>query len=370
MKLRVLEVMMKQTGIILFLICLIFTLSGCTTPNSTNEIANYLEELDAEEKFSGVVLIAKEGEAILERAYGLANRDYEVSNQLDTKFNLGSMNKMFTGVSVLQLVEQGKISVDDTVIQHLPEYPNQEVAENVTIHQLLTHTSGIGGEVLTQEWRESSKDQYKRLKDYLPLFVDKPMQFEPGTQNSYSNAGFIVLGLIIEAVTGSTYHDYVMENIYQTCGMLDTDSFEADRVVPNIAVGYAGNIRNYRELASNIYLLPYKGDSAGGGYSTAGDLLKFSNCLINHQLLNPASTELLLGGKADSPIPGYDGSYGYGFMDGLYNNHRIVGHGGSLPGVCSNLSMYIDLGYTAIVLSNSSNDCIRVINKIHETLLK
>ena len=289
-------------------------------------------------------------------------------NQLDTKFNLGSMNKMFTAVAILQLVEQGKISVDDQIIKHIPEYPNQEVANIVTIHQLLTHTSGMGN-VLTQEYREASKDLYSELNDYLPLFVDKPLQFEPGTRFSYSNAGFIVLGMVIEETTGLTYFDYVKENIYQPCGMRDTNSFETDRVVPNIAIGYAGNIRNYGGLSSNFYLLPYKGNSAGGGYSTIGDMLKFSNCLVNHQLLDPEWTEILMEDKVDSPIPGIGGKYAYGFGVGMMNNHRVVGHGGSLPGVCSNLDIFIDLGYTVVILSNSSNDCLRVITKIRVALL-
>jgi len=343
------------------------TLCSCNTADPIKDIANYLEDLDAEEKFSGAVLIAKDGDPVLESAYGFANRNYDVPNRPDTKFNLGSMNKMFTAVAVLQLVEQGKISVDDKVIEQLPEYPNPEVAENVTIHQLLTHTSGLG-DIQTKEYRETSKDRYKALKDNLPLFVDKPLLFEPGTQGSYSNAGFIVLGLIIEGATGGTYYDYVRENIYQPCGMTDTDSFEADRVVPNIAIGYAGNIRNYGDLASNIYWLPYKGNSAGGGYSTIGDMLRFSNCLLNHQLLSPAFTGILLEEKVDSPIPAMEGKYAYGFMVGMVNDHRVVGHGGSHHGVCSNLEIFPDLGYTVVILSNRSNDCIRVNIKILETL--
>lgn len=359
---------MKRTICFLFSICLIITLCGCKTPDPISDIANYLEELDTKEQYSGVVLIAKDGDPIFEGAYGIANRNFDVPNQIDTKFNLGSMNKMFTAVAILQLVEQGKISVDDKVIEHIPGYPNQEVANKVTIHQLLTHTSGIGGNVLTQEYLEASKDLYRELNDYLPLFVDRPLRFEPGRRGSYSNAGYIVLGLIIEETTGQTYYDYVKQNIYQPCGMMDTDSFETDRVVPNIAIGYAGNLRNYDSLSSNIYLLPYKGISAGGGYSTAGDMLKFSNCLLNHQLLSPESTEVLIEGKVDSPIPGMEGKYAYGFMNSTVNNHRVVGHGGSLPGVCSNLDIFIDLGFTVVILSNSSNDCIRVINKIRETL--
>ena len=359
---------MRRTIFFSISFCIIITLCGCNTPGPISDIDNYLEDLDEQNKFSGVVLIAKEGDPILERAYGIANRNYDVPNQLDTKFNLGSMNKMFTAVSILQLVEKGKLSVDDKVIDHIPEYPNQEVAEKVTIHQLLTHTSGIGGDVLTQEYREASKDLFKEHTDYLSLFVDKLMRFEPGTQSYYSNAGYVVLGIIIEEATGQTYYDYVRENIYQPCGMIDTDSFETDRIVPNIAIGYAGNLRNYGELASNFYSIPFMGISAGSGYSTAGDMLKFSNCLMNHKLLSPELTEVLLEGKVDSPIPGVEGKYAYGFMNTMINNHRVVGHGGSLPGACSNFDIFVDLGYTVVILSNSNYDCLRVMIKIRETL--
>lgn len=360
---------MKRKIFFLFSFFTIVILSGCaTTPDSVSEIASYLEDIDSEEKFSGVVLIAQDGEPILERAYGFANRDYAVSNQLDTKFNLGSMNKMFTAIAVMQLVEQGMISVDDKIIEHIPGYPNQEVAEAVTIHQLLTHTSGMG-DFFTQEYREASKDRYKELADYLPLFVDHHLHFEPGTRSSYSNAGFIVLGMIIEQTTGKTYFEYVEENIYQPCGMTDTGSYEVDRVVANIAIGYAGNLRNYGDVSSNLSVLPFKGSSAGGGYSTAHDLLKFSRCLRNHKLLSSEFTDLLLEGKGSSPIPGMEGEYAYGFMVDTINNHGVVGHGGHFPGVCSMLNIYMDLGYTSIILSNSTNDCVRVIIKIRETLL-
>jgi D-alanyl-D-alanine carboxypeptidase len=358
---------MKRTICFLLAFCMSLTLCGCNTPDPIREIANYLEDLDAKDQFSGVVLIAKDGGPILEKEYGLANRSYDIPNRIDTKFNLGSMNKMFTAVAILQLVEQGKISVDDRVIEHLPEYPNRDVAGRVTIHQLLTHTSGMG-DFFTNEYFETSKDHFRNLNDYLSLFVEQPLQFEPGTQGSYSNAGFLVLGLIIEEITGQTYFDYVRENIYQPCGMTDTDSYEADKIVPNIAIGYSRKSSNDGSLSSNLYFNPVRGSSAGGGFSTAGDMLKFSNCLMKHQLLNPELTDVLLEDKVNSPIPGMEGRYGYGFMVGMMNNHRIVGHVGSAPGVCSNLDVFVDLGYTVVILSNSDNDCSQVKTTIRMTL--
>jgi CubicO group peptidase (beta-lactamase class C family) len=342
-------------------------LSVCTNPEPAGEIASYLDDLAEKGMFSGAVLIAKDGEPILKKAYGLANRDYEVSNQIDTKFNLGSMNKMFTAIAILQLVEQGKLAVDDKVIEHIPDYPNQDIASSVTIHQLLTHTSGLG-DFFTNEYLEMSKGRFRTLEDYLLVFVDKPLQFEPGSQGRYSNAGFIVLGLIIEEITGQTYFDYIMENIYQVCGMTDTDSFETDKIVANIATGYSRSISANASISSNLFFIPVKGSSAGGGYSTVEDMLNFSICLVNHQLLSQELTDVLLEDKVDSLNLGEDAGYGYGFAIMRKNNHRIVGHGGGAPGVCSNLDIFLELGYTVVILSNSDYDCHSVRAETREIL--
>ena len=223
------------------------------------------------DQFSGVVLIDQNGEHRVEKAFGLADRTLGVPIAIDTKFNLGSMNKMFTAVSILQLVEQGRLSVGDRIIDVLPDYPNWEVAAAVTIDQLLTHTAGMG-DVFTGAFFTTPAEQLKTVAGYLPLFVDKPLQFEPGAQYAYSNEGYIVLGLIIEAITGQSYYDYVRERVYLPAGMANTDTFELDSSVPNLAIGYTtqdaeGNQTG--ELTENTPLMPVKGTPAGGGYSTA-----------------------------------------------------------------------------------------------------
>jgi CubicO group peptidase (beta-lactamase class C family) len=299
----------------------------------------------------------------------MANRNDGIPNQVDTKFNLGSMNKMFTAVAFLQLVQQGKLDVDDTIIEHLPDYPNQQVAGQVTIHHLLTHTSGLG-DLFTKEFFETSKDRFRTLSDHLPLFVDEPLQYNPGSHFSYSNAGFIVLGLIIEEITGQTYYDYVRENIYFPCGMTNTDSYEADKVVPNLAIGYSRSLSNDTQMASNLLFNPAKGSSAGGGYSTVEDMLHFSNCLLEHRLLSPELTKLLFEGKVDIPEREINTKYAYGFGEVVINNHRIVGHGGGAPGICANLDIFLDLQYTAVVLSNSDYDCLQIKTKIRDFVLK
>jgi len=346
-----------------------------STPVSTSpfpaiaDLIAYIEDLASQDQFSGAVLIAQGGEPVFKGAYGLADRSSEIPNQIDTKFNLGSMNKMFTATAILQLAEQGKLSVDDKIIDHLPDYANQEVANQVTIHHLLTHTSGMGN-VFTDEYDLMPKDQLMTPEDWLPLFVDTPLQFEPGAHFAYSNAGYVVLGLIIERITGQSYYDYIVENIYEPSGMLNSDSYDRDKQVPNLAIGYT--TQGYegdqlREPIPNTDHLPGRGFPAGGGYSTVEDLLKFRNALLSHQLLSPESTDLLITGKIELR----EGlQYAYGFFDKVVGDQRAVGHSGGFPGICDFMDIYLDLGYTVIMLSNSDEGCVPVLEFLREQLLE
>src|SRR5581483_8390858 len=187
-------------------------------------LTGYLDGLAKDDRFSGVVLLAKGGKPFYVKAYGLADKEKNLPINPQTKFNLGSMNKMFTAVAIAQLAEQGKLSFDDTVGKFLPDYPNKDVVNKVTIHHLLTHTSGLGS-----FWNakfDEKKGSIRTVADYLSLFVDDPLRFEPGARFEYSNAGFIVLGGIIEKVSGQSCYDYVRERIYKPAGMTNTDCYE------------------------------------------------------------------------------------------------------------------------------------------------
>lgn len=179
---------------------------GARDADITRDLGAETERLVAEDRFSRAVLLSRNGRTLFERAYGLADRSRNVPNNVDTKFNMASVTKVFTAVAILQLAEQGKLSLDATLSQALPDYPNA-AARNITIHQLLEHKSGLGdffGEKYT-----SNPSRYQTLRDYVPLFADKPLLFSPGTKVAYSNAGFIVLGLVIEHLSGISYYDYV-----------------------------------------------------------------------------------------------------------------------------------------------------------------
>ena len=324
------------------------------------QLMDLIDQLGAAGQFSGAALIALDGAPVYTAAYGLARRDPEQANQIDTKFDLGSMGKMFTAVAILQLVEQGRLSLDERIVDAVPDYANQEVAEKVTVHHLLTHTAGMG-DCFEGEFFATPRDQLRTVEGYLPLFVDDPLQFEPGTEWAYSNEGYMVLGLIVERVTGQRYWDYVGENVFGPAGMANSGAYDLEAEVPNRATGYTmldakGNETG--SLAENTPLMPVVGTPAGGSYSTVEDLLRFANALLSYRLLSPESTELLLEGKVEIR----EGrQYAYGFFDRTIRGRRVVGHGGGAPGVCTMMDFFFDSGYTVVVLSNSDQDCVPVL---------
>jgi D-alanyl-D-alanine carboxypeptidase len=328
--------------------------------DNLDELIAIIEGLAAQDQFSGSILVARDAEVLWQYAAGLADREADIPNRVDTQYNLGSMNKMFTAIAILQMLEQGKLSLDDTIAEHLPDYPNPEVASQVTIHQLLMHTSGLG-DTFTEEFG-TNPNQYRSNEDYLPLFVNEPLLFAPGERFSYSNAGYVVLGLMIEALSDQSYDDYVRVHIFEPSGMVSTGAHNIEEDVPNLAIGYTtkdidGNDTGV--LASHTALMPGRGFAAGGGYSTVEDLFLFRNALLGYQLLSPESTDLLITGKVY--VREYI-LYAYGFFDRLELGQRVIGHTGGAPGVCSFLSMYLESGYTVAVLSNSDNDCREVLN--------
>jgi CubicO group peptidase (beta-lactamase class C family) len=313
------------------------------------------EELAALERFSGTVLVVKGTRPIVSLAVGLADRGFAVPNRLDTKFNLASMNKMFTAVAIAQLVERGKLAFTDSLAKVLPDYPDRAFAERATIHHLLTHTSGIGGDINAPQMYEH-RDRFKRPGDYLPLFAKEKPAFPPGERFSYANAGFVVLGAVIERVSGEDYFDYVQNHIFAASGMKGTSSYEIDEAVPNCAVGYRyddGDPFGLMPLRTNMMTLAFKGTPAGGGYSTAPDLLAFTQALRAHKLLGAAMTETVTSGKVDAPGSwGPSERYGYGFMNRIANGKQVRGHGGMDLGVHTSLIAFWDGSYTVITLSN------------------
>jgi CubicO group peptidase (beta-lactamase class C family) len=345
-----------------------------TDEEVAKETQAYVEKLVAADAFSGTVLIARGDKLLYQGAFGLASRAFQVPNRLDTKFNLGSMNKMFTAIAVAQLADAGKLSFEDKVGKVLPDYPNKAVAEKVTIHQLLTHTSGLGS-FFNAKFREADKSRLREIKDFLPLFVDEPLAFEPGTRWQYSNSGFVLLGAIIEKASGQNYFDYVREHIYKPAGMTSSDAYELDRDTPNLAVGYTTQGPGGQESPSrewnNLFLHVVKGGPAGGGFSTVEDLWRFSLALQTHKLLGAASTQLVTTGKAQPDPERGSWKYAYGFSDEQVQGTRIFGHNGGFPGINSQLDIYPEQGYTVVVMSNYDPPAAgRVAQRIRTLLLR
>lgn len=334
----------------------------------SEELGRYVEKLSTADVFSGVVLVAHNGKPVFRQVYGQADKSVEAPNRIDTKFNLASMNKMFTAVAIAKLAEQGKLNFADPIGRYLPDYPNRQAAEKVTVHQLLTHTSGLGS--YWNEKHRAGKGNVRKLVDFLPFFADEPLSFEPGARFQYSNSGYIVLGLIIEKISGQSYYDYIQEHICKPAGMHDTAFYESDRKVSNLAVGYTNFDENgvpfSGERRPNRAMLGRRGGSAGGGYSTAGDLLKFDIALRNNKLLNPVYTKLVLEGKVQRDDLT---NYAYGFEEKRIKGQRIVGHGGGFPGVSTQLEMYFDTGYTVVILTNTDTlGMTAVATKVREML--
>ncbi len=207
----------------------------------------------------------------------MANREFAVANALDTRFNIASIGKLFTSAAIAGLVRGGRLDYSDTVTKWLPETKIPS-ADRITVAQLLEMTSGLG-DIFGPAYASAPKDRIQELSDYLSLFETRPLRFAPGQGREYSNAGYVVLGLIIEKVTGKTYREYVREAVFAPARMNDTGLFAADEITPRRAVGYTrGEQGNHPAAAprrSNVFLQPGRGSSAGGSFSTAGDLLKF-----------------------------------------------------------------------------------------------
>jgi CubicO group peptidase (beta-lactamase class C family) len=297
------------------------------------------EQLKAD-RFSGTVLIGRRGRIIFEKAAGLANRESRTPNTLATQFRNGSMNKMFTATAVMQLVEAGKLSLDDTVGKVIPDYPNAEVARKVTIRHLLGHTGGTG-DFFGPEFMKN-RLTLKTHADYVAMFGGRAPLFEPGAEYRYSNYGMVLLGAIIERVSGLSYFDYVRTKVFEPAGMMSTGSLPEVDTVPDRSAGY---MRNGDAWAPNTDTLPWSGTSAGGGYSTAGDFFRFAEALQSGKLISKDSLTQMT-------TPGLNPQYGFGMFLSGDGATRSFGHSGGAPGQNGDLRVFPESGYVIVALSN------------------
>jgi D-alanyl-D-alanine carboxypeptidase len=294
-------------------------------------------------EFAGAVLVARHGKVLFEKGYGLADREKKLANTTATRFRLGSMNKMFTAVATLQLVSRGKAGLDDPIAKHWPDYPNQELARKVTIRHLLSHTGGTG-DIFGPEFTKH-RLELKALADYAKLYGERGLKYEPGSRWQYSNYGFLLLGLLIEKISGQSYYEYVEKHIFQPAGMSSTNSLPENVEVPGRAVGY---LKRGSEWVPNNDTLPWRGTSAGGGYSTVGDLFRFAEALRSGKLLPKELAQQAASVQFKDP----DAPSGLGYGFGFFVRGDSFGHGGGAPGMNGELRIFPDSGVVIAVLSN------------------
>ncbi|TKJ41301.1 serine hydrolase [candidate division LCP-89 bacterium B3_LCP] len=342
-----------------------------------------LQELADRDKFSGVILINRDNEDLFSGAYGYASRRWRIINSTDMVYPTASVTKMFTAVAVLQLIEKGMLSLNSKV-QNLLKLNVSNLPSNVTVRHLLTHTSGIAdyfdetdddADAYRNIWRRYPNYALTELEDMLPLFAGKDPQFNAGDDFSYCNAGYILLGLVIEHVTDESYFNCIRKNVLLEAGMKDSDFISLDRPRENVADGHSpiyskdGSPKGWK---TNIYSLPVNGSADGGAHSTAEDLVKFLQALRTGVLLSDQMTSEIL--KIQSPVQEDDSgrwAYGYGIAF-LLDDDEVVryGHSGDDPGVSAKLFHYPDLDVDLVILGNQSHCANEAGDRVHEVIME
>ena len=334
-------------------------------------MAKRIEELEINHNFSGSALIKENNDILTEVNKGYANRSEQVKNRTLTRYGIASGCKLFTAVAICQLVEEGKLSFESKLKESLDiQFPNFD--EDITIHHLLTHTSGIPDyfdeEVMDdfeELWVENPMYRIRSLKDFLHLFQNQAMKFKPGERFHYNNAGYIVLGLIVEQVSQMNFTDYVQEHIFNKAGMVDSGYFEMDALPPNTAQGYIENQDG--TWKTNIYSLPAKGGSDGGAFVTVHDMDRLWDALMNNQLLSEAYTQQLLTPHAQESEVDF---YGYGIWIKRIENERIFKYHvmGYDPGVSFHSAFYPDKSIKVVVCCNQSTGAFQTMKSIEEAI--
>jgi len=320
--------------------------SAITDPNTLSWLNGYIDKLIAENDLSGSVLIAEGERLVFERVYGFADAKRAMRITDNTRFNLGSGNKMFTALAIAQLVAAGKLNYSDPLIKFFPDFPKRKFAGKATIHHLLSHTSGVG-EFWTDEYQKHWHE-IKSLHDYLPWIYKAGITFEPGKEFHYSNSNFLLAGLIIEQASGMDYYDYVRQNIYQPLDMTATDSYFRNDGQVVLAAPLKREEKGW--VIANQGL---RGSSAGGGYSTTRDMLKFARGLVAGKILSKENLSTMLASKTRGLAEASD--YGYGFILSNEGNVPSYGHGGIAAGVNFEFRHFPQLDLTFVIFCNQNN---------------
>lgn len=329
-----------------------------------------VQNIQQSKGFSGTTLIKQNGEVPVISSRSFANRAEQLPNETETRFGIASGCKLFTAIAICQLVEQEKISLETKLLECV-DYVFPDFSENITIHHLLTHTSGVPDyfdeEVMADFedlWKGLPMYSMRNLEDFLPLFQNEPMKFTPGKQFSYNNSGFILLGLIVEKVSGMRFTDYIEKNIFKKAGMKDSGYFAFDSLPSKTAQGYI----DFEDGSwkTNIYSLPVRGGSDGGAYITVKDMALLWEALLTYQLVSEFYTNKLLTPHVAVKNERY---YGYGIWidqtEREISKYHIMGYD---PGVSFHSAYYPGINTILVNCSNASSGAYGVMTEIEKLL--
>ncbi|HEX3128257.1 MAG TPA: serine hydrolase, partial [Thermoanaerobaculia bacterium] len=316
---------------------------------SNEELVRYADQLFSQTYPAGepgaAVLVAKGGQILLRKGYGLANLELGVPIQPDMVFEVGSLTKQFTSAAILLLQERGKLSVTDDITKYLPDYPTH--GQKITLDHLLTHLSGVPDYTSLPEWLPRVREDLT-VQQIIDLFKDKPLDFSPGEKWSYSNSGYILLGAVIEKASGKTYEDFVEQEIFAPLGMKRSRYGHQNEVVPGRVAGYEKGEDGYKIADYVSMTQPY---AAGALLSTVDDLALWAEALSGGKLLEKASLERMT--TSAKLISGQSTHYAYGLGISSEDGMQILEHGGGIPGFTSYLLTIPDQRLLVIVLSNN-----------------
>src|SRR5215213_2216001 len=336
------------TQLVTLLAIAFLTVPSARAAVSNEELVRYTDQLFSQTYPAGepgaAVLVARGGQVLLRKGYGLANAELGVPVQPDMVFKIASVTKQFTAAAILLLQERGKLSVEDDITQYLPGYPTH--GKKITLHHLLTHTSGIPELTGLPEWEPRVREDLT-VQQLIDIFKDEPLDFRPGEKGSYSNSGYILLGAIIEEVSGKSYEDFIEQEIFAPLGMKRSRCGHPDEVVPGRVDGYDKREGGY---ATAEFIGLTHGYAAGALLSTVGDLSLWADALLSEKLLKKASLErMTTPAKLTS---GQSIPYGYGVGISDENEMLIIEHGGGFPGFNAHLLIIPDQRLQVIILSN------------------
>lgn len=323
-----------------------------------------------EQDFNGVISVRKNGEIIIKKSYGFADINNKIFNEIDTKFATASAGKVFVAVGILQLIENGKLKFND-IIGNILDFDLKLIDKNITVKQLLTHTSGVPDyfdesvmEEYAELWQEFPNYKIRKSMDLLPLFINKPMMYKAGEKFQYNNSGFVVLGLIIEKITGILFDDYLVKNVFIPYKMFNTRYYELDRLPAKCANSYIYD-HNRNEYYTNIYSVDVKGTGAGGAFTTINDIEKFWDNLINGKLISSNLVNEMFSLQSSYE----DDYYGYGiWLEKTNEGSFEPWFQGSDPGVSFITSYNRSKNINITIMSNIGNNVWEMKRKINECI--